>query len=274
MSELKPKITFEKLGLFGSLGNQMFQLAATLSLGRDLEMEVVIPRRGNYFEASYERIVNYIDEGLNLDLNYLESSDEISNTVNEECFNYFDIKKEIDNTKNTSIEGYFQSYKYFQHNDDLIKSKFLNFKPIIQSKTNEIAVQLPYNKELTAIHVRRGDYVDKQDYHTLLPISYYEAAKKEIGENQSYVVFSDDIDWCKSNFSDDHFFIESGNAFADLGLMACCDNFIIANSSFSWWGAWLAWNNKKKVIAPKNWFGPRNKNLSTKDLIPELWIQL
>lgn len=264
-------ITFEKLGRFGSLGNQMFQLAATLSFAKDLDCPVRIPKNEGYFEETYGRFVDYIDSGLYLGLEYLGPEHKMGYIWREGSW------LESTNSPESpilSLEGYFQSERFFKHNAGLIKQKFTAFKPEIQSKISEIATQLPHNKELTAIHVRRGDYLQKQEYHTVLPITYYEAAKKQIGENQHYVVFSDDLSWCKDNFSDDHFFVESGNPFVDLGVMICCDNFIIANSSFSWWGAWLAWSESKKIIAPKQWFGPRNSHLSTKELIPESWIQI
>jgi hypothetical protein len=265
-------VTFEKLGFFGSLGNQMFQLAATISYGADNELEVIIPYRESFFEESYGRRVDYIDTGFDLNLKYLSDPPKIDVKLEEKAFQYSPLKEICD--QNVSLEGYFQSYKYFQNNNDLIQTIFTNFSKETRDGVSMIATQLPYNKSLTAIHVRRGDYVNKQDYHTLLNLDYYEAAKKEIGENQEYIVFSDDIPWCKDNFDSSHWFIDSGDPFVDLGVMTCCDNFIIANSSFSWWGAWLSFNPNKKVVVPKKWFGPKNNHLSTEDLILPNWIQI
>lgn len=262
-------VTFQKLGMFGSLGNQMFQLAATLSLAQKWALPVKIPKRTGYFEETYGRFVDYVDVGLDLGLEYLTPEDKISLKYDER----WSIGCEKP-TENITLEGYFQSEDWFKEYSGLIRQKFTAFKPEIQAKIGQIATQLPHNKSLTAIHVRRGDYVNKQEYHTLLPLSYYQKAKETIGGDQSYVVFSDDLSWCKENFPEDHFFVESGNAFVDLGVMIACDNFIIANSSFSWWGAWLAWNESKKIVAPKNWFGPRNSHLSTTSLIPTSWIRI
>ena len=88
-----------------------------------------------------------------------------------------------------------------------------------------------------------------------------------------FLVFSDDIEWCKQVFDDDFNFIEGEEDYVDLLLMARCKHNIIANSSFSWWGAWLNRNNNKRVIAPKKWFGSV-ANLDSKDLLPKGWITL
>ena len=274
-------VTYESLGQCGRLGNQLFQLAATIGHGQKYGLEVRIPKRERFFDDKGVGVgpVEYLTYGMDTSIDYLPEKYELHNKYAETSFGYNEIPKL---EGNVSLAGYFQSYKYFSDYEDLVKKTFLRFNTSVQSQINDVATQLPYNKPLTAIHVRRGDYVQKQDYHTVLPLTYYEAAKKEIGNNQSwnsesggqnYVVFSDDIKWCKKNFPEDHYFVESGNPFVDLGVMSCCDNFIIANSSFSWWGAWLSYNENKRIVAPKNWFGPAYK-ISTQDLIPKSWIQL
>jgi hypothetical protein len=93
---------------------------------------------------------------------------------------------------------------------------------------------------------------------------------------KKFYVFSDDIEWCKNFFSDilDFEFISGNNEIRDLYLMSSCENNIIANSSFSWWGAWLNKNPNKKVIAPSVWFGPAKKNVITEDLYCKNWIKL
>lgn len=253
----------------GSIGNQLFQVAALISYAKDNNLIPKIPNIDGYYEYSYGRFVDYLPNGIDLGLDRLSQDDTLTSEIEEKIFHY----SKLDVVPNSSISGYFQSEKHFIHNSNLIRQTFLNFKPEIQRQITSIASQLPFNKELTAIHVRRGDYVNKQEFHTLLGMEYYNSAKQIINNgNQEFLVFSDDIPWCKENFDDSHYIIDSGNPFVDLGVMACCDNFIIANSSFSWWGAWLSTNECKKVVAPKKWFGPRNSNISTKDLIPNQWI--
>ena len=110
------------------------------------------------------------------------------------------------------------------------------------------------------------------DNHYNQSLDYYEKALSKFDSKRQVVIFSDDPQWCVEQklFESDRFIVSSGNdPYIDLYLMSQCDDFIIANSTFSWWGAWLA--NRGKVIAPKKWFGPNNSHLNTKDLYPEHW---
>ena len=130
-----------------------------------------------------------------------------------------------------------------------------------------------------ALHVRRTDYIQNAENHFNLPIEYYEAALKRFDANRNVIVFSDDPLWCHDEalFADDRFIIsENEDNRVDLCLMSLCDDFIIANSTYSWWGAWLSSNKEKKVIAPVQWFGKTGytKDHNTKDLIPDDWIKI
>jgi hypothetical protein len=122
-----------------------------------------------------------------------------------------------------------------------------------------------------ALHIRRTDYITNPN-HTALGLDYYQKALEQF-DDESVLVFSDDPEWCNQQelFSSDRFLIAEGNSnYVDLCLMTICSGHIIANSSFSWWGAWLATNNK--VIAPSGWFsGSDNEHIDTKDIIPETW---
>ena len=133
------------------------------------------------------------------------------------------------------------------------------------------------NKEETiSIHIRRGDYLEKEDRHPVCRMEYYQAAIEYIDTFNSpiFIIFSDDIEWCKKHFiGDNYIFIQDEEDYIDLYLMSLCKHNIIANSSFSWWGAWLNKNINKKVIAPQNWFGV-NKRLPTQDIYCEEWIVL
>ena len=129
------------------------------------------------------------------------------------------------------------------------------------------------DKTPISLHIRRKDYVTNPN-HTALGADYYENALKEFDENETVLVFSDDPDWCNEQelFADDRFMIAEGNSgWTDMCLMTMCKGHIIANSSFSWWGAWLS--KSEKVVAPSGWFvGSNLEHLDTKDLIPEDWI--
>jgi hypothetical protein len=128
------------------------------------------------------------------------------------------------------------------------------------------------------MHIRRGDYVDLQNHHPLQPIEYYQKSVNIIGKNMHYLVFSNDIEWCKLNLTKDSLgvknivYVENMKPYEDLLLMQQCNHNIIANSSFSWWGAWLNSNDNKKVIAPKLWFGPAYKDFNSPDNYCNEWI--
>ena len=127
---------------------------------------------------------------------------------------------------------------------------------------------------MTSVHIRRGDYISSPhmtEFHTnLSETDYYQKAMEIIGGD--FMFISDDIEWCKENFKGDNIFYSPfTEELEDLCLMTYCTNNIIANSSFSWWGAYLGFDGK--VIAPNNWFGPKGPK-KTQDLIPNNWIKI
>ena len=187
--------------------------------------------------------------------------------VAQERFFHFDQLLFEQCPNDVSLFGYFQSEKYFKHIEESIREDF-TFRDHILDPCKEIAESFD---NPVSLHVRRTDYLTNSANHHNLDMSYYEEALKQF-DGRQVVVFSDDPEWCKeqSLFSDDRFLIsESEDNKVDLCLMTFCTSHIIANSSFSWWGAWLA--NSQKVIAPSKWFGPNNADKETKDLIPETW---
>ena len=144
------------------------------------------------------------------------------------------------------------------------------------------------------LHIRQSDNIGREQYHPILPLSYFEDALKEFPEDTPCFVFTDDIEWCKKQdfFKADRFmFNESNDRYGyktidgtgkmqntllpqtDLCLMSLCSGGIIANSSFSWWGAWLQ-NDRGKIVAPdpKKWFGTAMTHLDTSDVVPDRWI--
>ena len=167
--------------------------------------------------------------------------------------------------------GYFQSEKYFKHNRDKILELF---KP--QEKINKFLLKkysnLINNEKHVSVHIRRGDYLKFSDYHTNLNKDYYYKAMNYFKDEYKFIFFSDDIEWCKETFTNkNNIFIEKQDDILDLYLMSKIKNNIIANSSFSWWAAWLNENENKKVIAPSTWFGFKNGHLDKKDLLPKEW---
>jgi hypothetical protein len=183
--------------------------------------------------------------------------------------------------------GYWLSAKYFQDSDSVIRSDF-SFKITLTGQNAEIAAQIN-QMNAVSLHVRRGDYAKVSQTTAnqgLCSLDYYYSAIKYVAErvdNPYFFIFSDDIAWVKSNLKTDFPFryidhnqgIESYN---DMRLMSLCKHNIIANSTFSWWGAWLNSNPDKLVVAPKAWFANTNLVSDYKqfmnDLIPFNWVKL
>lgn len=237
-------ITFSQLGQWGRLGNQLFEVAATIGLALKNNDSYGFPR---WEYSNYCNLKDcYYDKLL------------FNNIYQEPFFHH----KEISYCSNLDLRGYFQSEKYFKEN------KYF----ILDALTPNIPVE-PEN-DLCGIHVRRGDYLSLPGCYNQLDMSYYNKAM-EIIKSERYIIFSDDIQWCKRHFIGDKFiFSENMSCYEDLAIMSKkCDNIIIANSSFSWWGAYLNTNFNKKVIAPKNWFGPKLLH-NTIDLLPENWTKI
>ena len=167
--------------------------------------------------------------------------------------------------------GYFQTEKYFKNIEKEIREDFI-FK-------NEIAIPCKHMMctidTPIALHIRRGDFLINSANHHNLDLNYYQSSLDKFDSSRNVIVFSDDPEWCKeqSLFSSDRFLVAEGNdSYTDLCLMSLCSDFIIANSSFSWWGAWLSKAVDKVVCAPDKWFGPNNSHLDTSDLIPNEWV--
>lgn len=174
--------------------------------------------------------------------------------------------------------GWQQSYRYFEHAADVVRSELrMEWAP---SRANEEWLDRIRQANSVCLHVRRGDYLDQgvQDYFGVCAPSYYARAAQTIRErveNPRFFVFSDDLAWCRDHLTmEDTQFVDANgpeDAADELRLMAACRHHIIANSSFSWWAAWLAGHPKQVVIAPYPWFAGRP---SAPDLLPERWIRL
>lgn len=232
-------ITFKALGNYGHLGNQMFQIATTVALALRYNDKYVFP------SWKYESFFNLH--------NCYSNNIVTSNEYNEPAFHY----NEIPYKPNMNINGYFQSANYFNDFENEIR-KFFTPKQ-----------EVPFQKGVASIHVRRTDYLNFPEHHPVPSMSYYESAMEQVGVNK-FVVFSDDIAWCKQHFVGNQFeFSEGQHEVIDLVLQSKCEHNITANSSFSFWAAWLNNNIKKTVIMPKIWFGPALSMHNTKDLYPK-----
>lgn len=181
---------------------------------------------------------------------------------------------------NVCLDGYWQSPKYFNEIAPIIRQEFM-VKGRPSGKNADYFEEIQ-STTAVSLHVRRGDYVSNKNfnnYHGTSPLEYYEKAVAMVAEKVKkphFFIFSDDSAWTKENLKFDYpMTFVTGNdktAEEDIRLMSSCQHFIIANSTFSWWGAWLAGNKDKMVIAPKVWFAARPGE--EVDLIPEEWIRL
>lgn len=261
-------IGFNHLGKLGQLGNQMFQYAATKGVAAKLNTSFTVP---NHDEVLVDALGNCLRIELDnvFDLKCQRGFLQTNNYYEEKSFEYDEKIFELDG--NTSLFGFFQTGKYFKHIEDDIRIDF-TFKKEIQDTCDEIIEQFD---NPIALHIRRGDFLINSGNHANLELDYYKKALKEFDEKRQVIIFSDDPIWCKEEdiFSDDRFLVSDGNSpYQDLYMMTKCSDFIIANSTFSWWGAWLA--NVGKVIAPSIWFGPNLKYKNLKDLYCDNWVVL
>ena len=266
-------IGFNALGRMGRLCNQMFQYAALKGIAKNTGVEFCIPY---YEDAVNDGIGNMLKtelfDSFDLDVPVGILNNGHAPVVNERYF-HFDEELFKLCPDHVSLQGYFQTEKYFKHIEDEIRKDFTFRKEILDPCTEMMSgVEDPI-----ALHIRRGDYITNSENHFNLPLEYYEAALGHFNDDRNVIVFSDDTQWCyeQSLFEDDDRFIISENEDnrVDLCLMSLCSDFIIANSSYSWWGAWLSTNKDKKVIAPAQWFGKTGytKDHNTSDLIPDDW---
>ena len=258
-------ISFNYLGNLGHLGNQMFQYAALIGLSKKYNRKFCIPHQSTFGGAYYTELRSNLYDAFSIKpiqgLSRFPTVDEGQFHFNEALFNNLP-------PQDINLHGFFQTEKWFAHAKDEVREAF-TFKPQYMEIAQEMRSQL--SGDIIAIHVRRTDYLTNPN-HEALGLDYYARALAEVPDDCTVIIFTDDPEWAKEQklFPDDRFFVSETNcAYTDMALMSLCDYHIIGNSTFSWWGAWLA--NRGTVVAPKKWFGPNNQHLSTKDLYPASW---
>lgn len=243
------------IDLIGRFSNNLFQIAMAVGYADKHNVDYVIPQweYSDCFKTVFtSRAAGNVNWG-------------------ENGFAY----QEIPFIENVKLFGYFQSEKYFKHCESKIRDLF-QFNDRIREKMNiKYADSWIGSSTTCSIHIRRGDYIGN-GFHEVCHIDYYQNAINEMKNRaaiETFVVFSDDPEWCKQNLKGDHFlFVEGNSNVEDMYLMTQCHHNIICNSSFSWWGAWLNANKEKIVVAPDKWFN--DTSWDTKDLIPECWIKI
>ena len=277
-------ITMLDIGYNGRLGNQMFQMAALFSKARKYGYDLRLPFEntveqplGPYNPGTQSRMMVRIDlfDAFNINQNCLLPrrliSSEIKKNYKENSFYYEEKFEEA--TDNTNFSGYFQSYKYFSDVSHDVRRLF-SFKSLWTSKSiTAIEKERSKNLSLVSVHIRRTDYLQPSKNHYSLSIEYYRKAMSFFGKECLFLIFSDDMKWCRENFNQSNTcYVETGSSYADLQAMSMCDHHIIANSTYSWWGAWLNKSQSKKVIAPDRWFA-EGSEINAVDIYPEDWMK-
>ena len=278
-------IGFNNLATMGRFGNQMFQYAAIKGIAKNIGVEYTIPPVvGREIQHHNYGLFEAFKLSTNKNVGWLATRDTLQEKqfhFDEEFFNSCQDEK--------NILGFFQTEKYFQNVEDDLRQDFV-FHDEILNPCKEMINSLDENPIF--LHVRRGDptltdrgfkwaYTECSSQHPPQPLEYYEKALEEFDPDVPVIVFSDSTDWVKEQeiFSGDRFLISEPTdkypdgsyiPYVDVCLMSLCSGAIIANSSLSWWGAWLQ-NGKGKVIAPKMWFGPTYSDKITKDIYCESW---
>lgn len=199
--------------------------------------------------------------------------------ANQKGFEYDESFETYPN--NSYLNGYWQSERYFATVRDVLLKDLIIKKEM--SEQCKLTKSLILNSNSVSLHIRRGDYVSNKNAtasHGILSLEYYNKAMTHLNglhQDLKVFIFSDDMNWVKENLklTNECVYVDFNtgeNSVFDMYLMSQCKHNIIANSSFSWWGAWLNQNLQKTVIAPEKWFA--DKNLNTKDLIPNSWLKM
>lgn len=239
--------------LMGRLGNNMFQIAQAFTVACEYNRQMVIYKP---------------------DLDY--ENNQYGDTIFR-AFQFTDVLPE--NAKwglswpyedqPTEYKEYYQGSKYFEQYSEMIKTMFgppLDF-------TRKILKEYPWlgEERVTAISIRRGDYLNYPNIHPVVSEEYIYEAMKGLPTNQRILVFSDDLPWCRENLKFDFEIIDTGYFDTNLWVMSMCDDFLISNSTYSWWGAYLSRQTNKTVIAPYAWFANREPD-TWQDIYCEGWV--
>lgn len=282
--------------LKGGLGNQMFQYAVAFANSnevfidftfidrqsastsqftkRDFELSLfpnlkykILNKRFRYILLSEQRRFKYLRKLLGIRPNLIIQKDHEFITIRKSTFMYFD--------------GYFQSEKYFlQKREQLLKVfKF----PDLDIENKKIESKISECPNSVSLHIRRGDYLKEniKKHHGVLEMDYYNTAidlLRRQYEGIHFFVFSDDEQFASQTFGNltDLTVVKGNNNYSwkDMALMSFCKHHIVANSSFSWWGAWLSTHENNMNIAPKRWFNPEFADFDINDYIPDNWVKI
>ena len=278
----------------GGLGNQLFQYSAARSLADRLNVNLGLDTReynaGSPFEMGLKHfniraefnpkgLIKHRKNGFSKYILDIALGNH-KNVYKETNLSFNNLFHSLPNK--TYLKGYWQSEKYFENNQKNIFKDLQIITP--QSKKNIEILENISKTNSVSLHIRRGDYVTNSAYnmkHGTCSLDYYKKSvdylSKSLNKNFTIFAFSDDPEWVFKNLKlpMDIQFIEHNSSkknYEDLRLMSQCNHNIIANSSFSWWGAWLNKSPKRTIISPKKWYA--DKNIKNIDIIPNNWIKI
>lgn len=274
--------------LMGGLGNQMFQYATGRHLSRRLKATLFLDvswlstpfartkKRPRFHLDQYYITGHILNPDSIIPVNCEANTDDI---VKDLIGNINVLSEQETDLQNISrldcvqyLKGFWQSDIYFTGSSSIIKKELV---PRDTSRISELEKEIISGNSI-GIHVRRGDYLQYQDRFPVLPPSYYDAAIREFRGGSKFYIFSDDPAWCHDQWQDGKYkIIEDNTPVEDLYLLSLCKNIVIANSSFSWWAAWLNDSRGKRVIAPYDWQGPGYEALRKgHEVLPSHWERI
>ena len=283
-------IGMNNLGKNGRMGNQMFQYAALVGIAKQCGFDFRIPdhSKASYFnqKVGANIITEYHElqhcfEMLHCGDRYgLIDGDEIElHESHEFCEELF---KECPN--HVTLNGYFQSEKYFKNAEKLVRLDF-RFKEHIIEEVEKHYLEYLKDKPVSIL-VRDFnpdyDYPNCENNHINIPSEFYEKSIDILGRDRTYIICSNNIEQTKKQkvFQGDNFIFNEVvpddiyKGHFDLCLMSMCQDFIISNSTFAWWGAWLGKGEGKRVLIPTPWYGSGLSHISTDDLYPDEWEKI
>ncbi len=276
----------------GGLGNQMFQYALALKqqqMGKTVKIDVT-KYATHHWHNDFE-----LDRVFGLDCSFA-SPQEIKKLGYLKANRWTELLRRTPFKKNTVytheeytydshvldldgyyIEGYWQSEKYFSDVEEVIRKNY-HFPEFRENWQKELAQSME-EAHSVSVHIRRGDYLDYPLLNGICTLDYYRNAmnifRTRYNGNVRFYIFTNDFEWTKEQFTDEDCYFVQGNtgkeSYRDMQLMSLCEHNIIANSSFSWWGAWLNANKEKTVIAPERWI---NLEEDTSAVVPENWMKM
>ena len=277
------------------LGNQLFQYALAKQLSILNKTELYLDLR--FYKSDYSRETNrtfkldnfnIILKPINKPIEYISKATKLFPNRSFKPFfqlvkePHYHFDKEVLNVKSDWIttEGYWHSEKYFIDIENIIRDE-LKFKNDPTKCFEQFRNKIIDSNNPISIHIRRGDYVNHPIFSNtfgFLGLDYYNTAIEILKTKTidfQFFIFTDDVDWVRDNLklTHEHTFVINTSEIDDLHLMSLCKHHIIANSSFSWWGAWLNSNSEKIVIGPQKWFN-NQPDWNTKDLLPNKWIRV